>query len=109
MVQILHNLLNKTGLEEKMLQDKQQSIIIKFLKKENLAQCHYWRLNSLLCITSKIITRITENRMKDALDKILGENQAGLRSQKSCINYEATLRVILGQIEEKIKIYILIT
>ncbi len=51
----------------------------------------------LLSVPSKILTRIMLERLKEALDKRLRDEQAGFRQDKSSIDHIATLRIIIEQ------------
>ncbi len=51
----------------------------------------------LLSVPSKILTRIMLERLKEALDKRLRDEQAGFRQEKSCIDHIATLCIIIEQ------------
>merc|ERR1711911_32185 len=52
---------------------------------------------SLLSVPSKIFNRVILNRIKNAVDPKLRDNQAGFRKNRSCKDQIATLRVIVEQ------------
>ena len=51
----------------------------------------------LLSIASKILCRIILDRIKDALDEELRDEQAGFRKDRSCCDQIATLRIVVEQ------------
>ena len=51
----------------------------------------------LLPIPSKVLTRVTLNRMKVAVKEGLRDEQAGFRKDRSCIGQIATLSIIVVQ------------
>ncbi|XP_059176593.1 uncharacterized protein LOC131956194 [Physella acuta] len=71
--------------------------LITLPKKGNLTQCNNWRGIMLLSVPSKVLTRIILERLRDALDKKLGQEQAGFRQDRSCTDHIATLRIIIEQ------------
>ena len=48
-------------------------------------------------IPGKVFYRILLNRMKDVVDPLLRDQQAGFRAGRSCADQIATLRIILEQ------------
>ena len=51
----------------------------------------------LLTAASKVLCKIILERMKDALDSRLRDEQAGFRKERSCCDQIATLRIIVEQ------------
>ena len=49
---------------------------------------------------SKIFNRVILNRIKDAVDPSLRDNQAGFRKNRSCTDQIATQRIIIEQSQE---------
>ena len=66
-------------------------------KKGDLSQCSNYRGISLLSVPGKIFNRVILNRLKNAVDTKLRDNQAGFRRNRSCTDQIATLRIILEQ------------
>ena len=80
---------------------------MKLPKKRDLSQCSKWRGITLLSIPSKVLTRIMLERMKEPIDHIRRDEQAGFRIERSCTDQIATLRVIVEQtIEWQTSLYI---
>ena len=51
----------------------------------------------LLSMVGKVLCSVILNRLKDALDALLKEEQAGFRRGRSWIDQMATLRIIVEQ------------
>ena len=62
-----------------------------------MSQCSNYRGISLLSVPGKIFNRVILNRLKNAVDPRLRDNQAGFRRNRSCTDQIATLRIILEQ------------
>ena len=80
--------------------DWTKAIIIKLAKKGTLNDCNNWRGITLLSISSKLMTKIIIQRITDAIDKQLREEQAGFRKGRGCINQIFALRNIIEQCTE---------
>ena len=94
---VLHSLLNKIWTAEDIPQDWKLGLLVKLPKKGGLSLCTNWRGIMLLAISSKVLYRIILERMKDALDSRLRDEQAGFRKERSCCDQIATLRIIVEQ------------
>ncbi|KAE9547262.1 hypothetical protein FO519_009526 [Halicephalobus sp. NKZ332] len=97
MVNSLLQMFNKFWEEEKVPDDWKKGTIIKLPKKGNPANCNNWRGITLLSVPGKLFTTILLRRLKDAVDPLLRENQAGFRSSRSCNEQIFTLRNIIEQ------------
>ena len=103
----LHYLLNQIWTTEEIPTEWKKGLLVKLPKKGDLSQCGKWRGITLLSIPSKVLTKIILERMKDALDLTLREEQAGFRKERSCTDQIATLRVIVEQtIEWQTPLYV---
>ena len=60
-----------------------QSLVITLPKKGNLQQCQNYRTVSLISHPSKVMLKIILNRLKPQAEKIIAEEQAGFRAEKS--------------------------
>ena len=69
-------------------------------KKGDLSDCSNWRGIALLSIPGKIMASIMLNRMKEAMDNILRQEQAGFSKGGSYCEHILTLG--LPQIIEKV-------
>ena len=96
LVKVLHAFLNKMWNEEDIPQDWKVGLLVKLPKKGNLCLCKNWR-GMLLTVASKVLCKIILQRMKDALDGRLRDEQAGFRKETSCCDQIATLRIIVEQ------------
>lgn len=87
--------------------NKTNGLLVKLSKKGDLSWCENWRGISLLPIASKIFCRVILNIMKDAVDKVLRNEQAGFRSSRNSTDQIATLRIIAEQsVEWQSSLYI---
>ena len=64
---------------------------------EGLRSWNNWKGITLLSISGKVFNRILLERMKTEVDRLLREEQAGYRKERSCTDHIATLRVIIEQ------------
>ena len=94
---VLHSLLNKIWTAEDIPQDWRLGLLVKLPKKGDLSLRTNWRGIMLLTISSKVLCRIILERMKDALDSRLRDEQGGFRKERSCCDKMATLRIIVEQ------------
>lgn len=99
-IDMLHKLLNKIWANEELPQEWKEGLIIKIPKKGDLSNCKNWRAITLLSASSKVLTKILLERMKEELDKKLRSNQAGFRAKHSTIDHICTLRIFLEQANE---------
>lgn len=107
MVDHLHILLNLIWRTGEIPSDWKKGLLVKLPKAGDLSLCGKWRGITLLSIPSKVLTRIILERMKDAIDQRLRDEQAGFRKERSCIDQIATLRVIVEQtIEWQTSLYV---
>lgn len=93
-VKILHCLLNKIWLEERLPKQWLEGRIITLPKKGDKTNCDNWRAITLLNHASKTLSIVILNRIKKAVDEAIRENQAGFRTGRGCIDQIITLRII---------------
>ena len=97
MVNILHDLFSKIWKEEEIPREWKEAHLIKLPKKGDLSNCNNYRGISLLSIPGKVFNRVILERIKQATDERLRDNQAGFRKNRSCTDQIATLRIIIEQ------------
>ena len=90
-------LFEKIWNMEEIPADWKEGHIIKLPKKGDLSNCDNYRGITLLSVPGKIFNRILLERMRDAVDEKLRDNQAGFRQNRSCTDQIATLRIIVEQ------------
>lgn len=95
--QILKDLLDNIWETEEIPKDWSLGYIIKFPKKGDLGNCQNWRGIQLLSLPSKVLARVVLERIKEAIDNNLRDEQAGFRCGRSCTDQIATLRIIIEQ------------
>ena len=66
-------------------------------KKGDLRDCSNYRGIMLLSTPGKVLNRILLERMKEAVDPKLRDQQAGFRWNRSCADQIASLRIIVEQ------------
>ncbi|VDP26420.1 unnamed protein product [Schistosoma curassoni] len=77
--------------------DWKEGHLIKIPKKGDLSKCEKYRGITLLSVPGKVFNRVLLNRMEDAVDAQLRDQQAGFCRDRSCIDQIATLRTIVEQ------------
>jgi len=70
---------------------------VKLPKKGNLSDCNNWRGITLLSTPGKVFTRVLLDRLQNAVDQTLCEEQAGFRKGRSCTEQISALRNIIEQ------------
>ena len=98
--EVLHGLFVKIWEEEVFPKDWMEGHLVKLPKKGDLSNCNNYRGITLLSIPGKVFNRVILERMKDAVDKQLRDQQAGFRKNRSCLDQIATLRIIIEQSTE---------
>ncbi|VDP30433.1 unnamed protein product [Schistosoma curassoni] len=93
---MLHLLFRKIWEEEQVPMNWKEGHLVKIPKKD-LSKCENYRGITLLSIPGKVFNRVLLNRMKDAVDAQLRDQQAGFRKDRSCTDQIATLRIIVEQ------------
>ena len=73
---------------------------MKLAKKGDLTECPNWRGITLLPLPYEVLASIMLDRMKLRIDKILTEEQSGLRSGRSCNDAVIRLRRIIESVVE---------
>lgn len=96
-VDILHPLFRKIWEEEQVPTEWKEGYLVKLPKKGDLSSCSNYRGITLLSIPGKVLNRVILNRIKDAVDPQLRDQQAGFRKNRSCTDQIATLRIIVEQ------------
>lgn len=96
-VEIFLQLFTRIWDEEKVPQAWKMSNVVKIPKKGDLQNCGNYRGISLLSVPGKVLSRILLERMRQSVDSLLRENQAGFRQHRSCTDQIATLRIIIEE------------
>ena len=96
-VNMLYSLFSKIWEKEEVPAQWKEGIIIKLPKKGDLRDCSNYRGIMLLSTPGKVLNRVLLERMKEAVDPKLGDQQAGFRRNRSCTNQIATLCIIVEQ------------
>ena len=88
---ILHNLFAKIWDEEKVPADWREGLVITLPKKGD------YRGIMLLSVPGKVLNRVILDRVKDAVDPQLRDQQPGFRRNRSCADQISSLRIIIEQ------------
>ncbi|CAH1239030.1 Hypp5694 [Branchiostoma lanceolatum] len=99
-VQWMCHLCNQAWNAGEVPEDWKNGAVVCIPKKGNLTECDNWRGVTLLSIPGKVYATCILNRMRDAVDKVLREQQAGFRPKRSCAEQIFTLRRIIEKCSE---------
>nr|KAG5686531.1 hypothetical protein BaRGS_012212 [Batillaria attramentaria] len=94
---MLHSLFSKIWEKEEVPAQWKEGIVIKLPKKGDLRDCSNYRGIMLLSVPGKVLNRILLERMREAVDPMLRDQQAGFRRNRSCADQIASLRIIVEQ------------
>ena len=97
---ILTPLFTKIWEQEEIPTDWSRGVIIKIPKKGSLSDCNNWRGITLLSVPSKIFCKVIIQRITQAVDDLLRNEQSGFRKGRGCTDNIFTLRNILEQCTE---------
>jgi len=93
----LAELFNMIWQDMDVPEDRKKGVIIKLPKKGSLKDCNNWRGIALLSTPGKVFSRVLLNRLQDAVDCTLRDEQAGFRKGRSCTEQIFTMRNIVEQ------------
>nr|KAG5712781.1 hypothetical protein BaRGS_007378 [Batillaria attramentaria] len=82
-VNMLHSLFSKIWEKEEVPAQWKEGIIIKLPKKGDLRDCSNYRGIMLLSVPGKVLNRILLERMREAVDPMLRDQQAGFRRNRT--------------------------
>ena len=94
---MLQGLLIRIWDQEYIPLEWREGILVKLTKKGDLSLCKNYRGIMLLSTAGKVLNCIILERMREAVDRVLGENQAGYRPSRSATDQITTLRIIMEQ------------
>ena len=97
---LLTEIFEEIWQEEELPQSWKLGLIVKLPKKGDLTNCNNWRGITLLSLTSKIFSKIIQNRLSKTMDGQIRNEQAGFRPGRSCSDQIFVLRQILEQSKE---------
>ena len=85
MVAKLTELLNDCWRRREVPSVWRQGTVVKLPKKGDLSDCNNWHGIALHSIPGKVLCRILMQRLKNAVDVKLREEQADFRAGRSCV------------------------
>ena len=94
---MLYSLFTKIWEREEIPAEWKEGILIKLPKKGDLRDCSNYRGIMLLSVPGKVLNRILLERMKEAVDSKLRDQQVGFLRNRSCADQIASLRIIVEQ------------
>ena len=94
---MLYSLFSKIWEKEAVPAQWRDGIMIKLPKKGDLRDCNNYRGIMLLSVPGKVLNRIILERVREAVDLKLRDQQAGFRRNRSCADQIASLRIIVEQ------------
>ena len=103
---MLHSLFSKIWEKEEVLAQWKEGIIIKLPKKGDLRDCSNYRGIMLLSTPGKVLNRVLLERMKEADDLKLRDQQAGFRWNRSYADQIVTLCIMEQSLEWISPLYI---
>jgi len=95
--QQLVELFNMIWQDSEVPADWKKSVIVKLPKRGSLKDCNNWREITLLSTPGKVFSRVLLNRLQEAVDRTLRDEQAGFRRRCSCTEQVFTLQNIIEQ------------
>ena len=96
----LHSLINNIWMSESIPNDWKRGVIVKVPKKGDLSDCSNWRGITLLPVARKVLSNLIYNRLREAVDSNMREEQAGFRQDRGCSDQIFVLRTIIEECEE---------
>ncbi|MEW8544383.1 MAG: reverse transcriptase domain-containing protein [Candidatus Thiodiazotropha sp.] len=82
-------------LENRKMADPMDSVTdITLCKKGHLQLCQNYRTISLISHPSKVMLKVTLNRLKPQAEEIITEEQAGFRARRSTTDQIFNLRIL---------------
>ena len=72
--------------------DFRKTLIKPLYKKGDKSECHNYRGINLVSVGSKLLSNLILFRLRDTVDKVLREEQCGLRKGRECVDQVFTPR-----------------
>ena len=94
-VKMLYSLFSKIWEKEEVPAQWKEGIIIKLPKKGDLGDCSNYRGIMLLSTPGKVLNRVLLERMKEAVNPKLRDQQAGFWRNRSCADQIVSLHIIV--------------
>ena len=96
-VNMLYSLFSKICEKEEVPAQWKEGIIIKLPRKGGLRDCNSYRGIMLLSTPGKVLNKVLLERMKEAVDPKLRDQQEDFRPHRSCAGQIDSLRIIVEQ------------
>lgn len=93
-VDAMHKICNQIWTSKTWPENWTRSLIIPIPKKANSNKCENYRTISLISHPSKVMLQLLLNRLRDQVEAILSEEQAGFRPKRSTIEQIFNVRIL---------------
>ncbi|VDP29925.1 unnamed protein product [Schistosoma mattheei] len=94
---MLHIAFREIWEDEQVQTDWKEGKLIKIPEKEDLCKCDNYRGITLLSVPGKVFNRVLMNRMKNAVDAQLRDQQTSFHKDRSCTDQITTRRFDVEQ------------
>ena len=88
-IEMLYHLIGKIWDTYEITIGWKEGYLVNIAKKGDLQECKNYRGIMLLSVPGKVLYRIILERLKNEVDNILRDHQAGFRQDRGCIYYIA--------------------
>jgi len=100
-INVLYELFQKIWDQQEIPGDWSRSLIVKLPKKGDLTVCGNWRgISTLMSTAAKVLGRVIITRMREGINQLLRDKQAGYGSGRSTTEQIFVLRYIIEQVIE---------
>ena len=91
----LLKILNMVFEKEDVSNDFRKTLIKPLYKKGDKSECRNYRRISMVSVGSKLFSNRIIFRLREAVDKVLREEQCGFRKGRGCVDQVFTLRLTI--------------
>ena len=91
----LLKIMNMIFEKEEVPNDFRKTLIKPLYKKGDKSECRSYRGINLVSVGRKLLSNLILFRLRDAVDKVLREEQCGFRKGRGCVDQVFTLRLMI--------------
>ena len=73
-------------MKKEVPNNSRKTLIKPLYKKDDKSECRNYRGISLVSVGSKLLSKMILFRLRDAVDKVLREEQCGFRKGRGCVD-----------------------
>jgi hypothetical protein len=103
-VKVMHTLCNKILEEEIFPEDWEKAVIVPIHKKNDKRECSNYRGISLLSVPGKVFNKMIQQRLKQYVNNVVSEEQAGFRQGRGTIDQIFVIRQLAEKYTEHNKV-----